>query len=80
MTDDDALGPAPYELRLMEHPQDRSQFNDWVAAISAISRPGSWYRVPFWACRARRREARRNWEQMIRIRAGRIYELGRGQS
>ena len=72
---DDAMGPPPYELALLEHPEDRAEFNDWVAQVVAHSRPG--FRFPPLVRRWRRREARENWERRMRIFAGRIYTLGR---
>ena len=70
--------PPPYERRLSERPGDRAQFDDFVAWLVYRSRPGNMYRVPFWGrSLARRRQVRREWEEIARIFMGRAYELGR---
>lgn len=69
--------PPPYEVKLSERPEDRTQFDDWVSFLVHRSRPGAGYRVPFWASPARRREVRLQWEEIVRIHVGRVYELGR---
>jgi hypothetical protein len=71
------MRPPPYEVRLSERPQDRAEFDDWVSFLIYRSRPGNGYRVPFWASPTRRRQARRDWEEIVRIHMGRVYEVGR---
>jgi hypothetical protein len=67
----------PYEARLSERPGDTEQFNDWVTFLIYRCRPGHMYRVPFWASPAKRRRARQDWEQIVRVHMGRVYEIGR---
>ena len=75
----DVMGPPPYERLLTERPGDRTEFDDYVTWLAYRSRPGRGYRVPLWASPARRRQARHNWERIVRIHMGRAYELGRRQ-
>lgn len=74
---DDAWGPAPYELRLLERPGDKQQFNLLVQALMERSSPGGFYRLP-WFGKVRRYETRKGWERIVRAHMGRVYELGRG--
>ncbi len=71
------LPPPPYVMRLAERPQDQAEFDDFVNWLIWRCRPGRGYRVPLWASPARRRQARRRWENTVRIFVGRTYELGR---
>jgi hypothetical protein len=75
------MRPPPYEEALNDRPLDRAEFDDWVRHTLARSRPGGQYRVPWWlpVSIAWRRQVRRDWEDIVRIHMGRVYELGRRQ-